>query len=108
MDRIDIRMPVEAVAPEVLLTDSEESSADLRLKIDEAVERQKRRYERLVIYRNRSLTGAMTEEFCGLEKDLQDYFALMARKIGFSSRTCHSVLKVARTIADLAGHENIA
>jgi magnesium chelatase family protein len=107
MDRIDIRMPVEAVEPEVLLTESEESSADLRLKIDEAVERQKSRYEGLGVYRNRSLSGAMTEEFCPLSGELQGYFSLMARKIGFSSRACHSVLKVARTIADLAGHEDI-
>lgn len=107
MDRIDIRMPVEAVEPEVLLTESPESSADLRLKIDDAVERQKQRYEGLGIYRNRSLSGAMTEEFCSLNRELKDYFALMARKIGFSSRACHSVLKVSRTIADLADHEDI-
>jgi magnesium chelatase family protein len=107
MDRIDIRMPVDTVKAEVLLTRSSESSADLRVKIDEAVRRQKRRYAPIGIHRNRSLTGAMIQEYCPLSQELQDYFALMARKIGFSSRACHSVLKVARTIADLAEHEQI-
>ncbi|MDC7233734.1 MAG: YifB family Mg chelatase-like AAA ATPase [Spirochaetales bacterium] len=107
MDRIDIRMPVEAVEPEVLLTESEETSSDLRLMIDEAVDRQKWRYEGLDFSRNRYLSGSLIQEFCSLTSDLSDYFALMARKIGFSSRACHSVLKVARTIADLAGHDEI-
>ncbi|MDA3957319.1 YifB family Mg chelatase-like AAA ATPase [Oceanispirochaeta sp.] len=107
MDWIDIRVPVEAVTPEVLLSESDETSADLRLKIDEAVERQNVRYEGTGIHRNRSLKVAMIEEYCVLSPELQDYFALMARKIGFSSRACHSVLKVSRTIADLAGHEYI-
>ncbi|MDC7239596.1 MAG: ATP-binding protein [Spirochaetales bacterium] len=108
MDRIDIRMPVETVPPEVLLTESPESSADLREKIIEAVERQRLRYRDLPIYRNRSLKGSMIAEFCGLNGELQNYFSRMAIKIGLSSRACHSVLKVARTISDLKGDEDIS
>ncbi len=108
MDRIDIRMPVEAVPPDVLLTESPESSADLRDKIQSAVERQRLRYKDLPFSANRSLKGSLIADFCTLGSDLQNYFSNMAMKIGLSSRACHSVLKVARTISDLKGQERIS
>ncbi len=107
MDRIDIRIPVEPVEPEVLMKKSPESSSDLRERIKVAVQRQGKRYKDLPFHRNRNLPVAGVQEFCALSKDLENHFALMARKLGFSSRACHSILKLARTISDLADQDTI-
>ena len=107
MDRIDIRIPVEPVEPKVLLKDCPESSADLRLRIDGAAERQRARYREFAFSRNRSLPVGAVGAFCRLSPELEEYFTLMIGKIGFSSRACHSVLKLARTIADLADRDEI-
>lgn len=107
MDRIDIRIPVEAVEPKVLLKDCPESSADLRRSIDVAAERQRSRYRERGFSKNRSLSVDGVGTFCRLSPELEEYFTLMIGKIGFSSRACHSVLKLARTIADLADRDEI-
>ena len=107
MDRIDIRLPVEPVEPEILLTESPEDSQSLKIRIEEAAERQKHRYKGLDMSQNRALKGELITRFCHLEPEVEGYFTLMARKLNFSSRACHSILKVARTIADLRGDEHI-
>ncbi len=107
MDRIDIRIPVEPVEPGILLKDCPESSADLRQRIDAAARRQRARYRDFPYSRNRSLPAGAIGEFCRLSPELEGYFTRMIGKIGFSSRACHSVLKLARTIADLADREEL-
>ena len=107
MDRIDIRIPVEPVSPDVLLTDHPASSAELRVDVIEAADRQIQRYKGENFSRNRDIPVGRLGEYCALSEALQKYFAVMARHLGLSSRACHSILKVSRTIADLAGHEDI-
>lgn len=107
MDRIDIRIPVEPVSPEILLNDRPASSAELRVRVVDASTRQVLRYKSEVFSCNRDIPVGMLGKYCFLMKDLQAYFTKMARYLGLSSRACHSILKVSRTIADLSGHDDI-
>lgn len=107
MDRIDIRIPVEPVSPEILLNDRPASSAELRLSVVDAYDRQCLRYKSEDFSRNRDIPVGRLGEYCSLPEDLQVYFTKMARHLGLSSRACHSILKVSRTIADLVGHDDI-
>ncbi|OQY34501.1 MAG: hypothetical protein B6241_04325 [Spirochaetaceae bacterium 4572_59] len=108
MDRIDIRIPVEPVSPEVLLNDQPLASAELRVSVVEASDRQAFRYKEENFRRNRDIPVGKLGEYCFIRENLQAYFTKMARFLGLSSRACHSVLKVARTIADLSGHDDIS
>ena len=107
MDRIDIRIPVEPVSPDILLADHPASSAELRKSVIEAADRQAIRYKNEDFSLNRSLPVGRLGEYCSLTEALKEYFAVMARQLGLSSRACHSILKVSRTIADMAGHDRI-
>jgi len=107
MDRIDIRIPVEPVSPDVLLTDRPVSTEVLKREVQEASDRQAVRYRREAFSRNRDIPPGRLQEFCTLTGPLREYFAVMARHLGLSSRACHSILKVSRTIADLKGREAI-
>ncbi len=107
IDRIDIRVPVEPVSPLVLLTGTTETSADLRERIAASVQRQSSRYEGRNFSRNRDIPTGLLQEFCPLSPELKEYFALIASRLGLSSRACHSILKVSRTIADLRDRDEI-
>jgi len=106
MNRIDIRMPVEPVTSDKM-TESMESSAELKERIAAAVQRQSSRYENKPFYQNRDIPEGLLKVYCPLDPPLKDYFICIARKLSLSSRACHSVLKVSRTIADLRGGERI-
>ena len=80
MDRIDIRIPVEPVSPDVLLTDHPASSAELRVDVIEAADRQIHRYKGECFSRNRDIPVGRLGEYCALSEALQKYFAVMARQ----------------------------
>ena len=107
MDRIDLRIPVEPVHPDVLLTDAPEPTDILKQRVREASDRQSARYRSEEFSRNRDIPAGRLGEYCLLTLPLQEYFTEMARHLNLSSRACHSILKVARTIADLKDKEAI-
>jgi magnesium chelatase family protein len=107
MDRIDIRSPVQAVDPKKLLLNREEDSSTVMNRIMQAVEIQKQRYIELNFSYNGKLTAKYIHRFCVLSDEVQEIFITAVRKLGLSSRASSSVLKVARTIADLEHAQNI-
>jgi magnesium chelatase family protein len=106
LDRIDMHVEVPAVPREVLLdqnTRGGESSGAVRERVERARERQHHRSGCI----NAALTNKQIEESCRLDEDGRRLLEQAIDRLGLSARAYHRVLKVARTIADLAGEENI-
>jgi len=110
LDRLDIRVPVLPSPPEVLLGPSSEPGSAIRARVKAAVSRQEARWRREEegprLLNSRLLPGHV-ERHCRLEADAVRVLQRAVQRLDLSSRACHSILKVARTIADLAGHDAI-
>ncbi len=108
LDRIDICMEAPRVDYETLRGKTkEESSAQIRERVVAARNIQRKRYEQLGIYTNGALEVKNIEEFCRLGKKEEQIMKRAYESLGLTARTYHKILKVARTIADLAGSEDI-
>ncbi len=108
LDRIDICMEAPRVDYETLRGKTkEESSAQIRDRVVAARNIQRKRYEQLGIYTNGALEVKNIEEFCRLGKNEEQIMKRAYESLGLTARTYHKILKVARTIADLAGSEDI-
>ena len=87
--------------------DRSESSAEIRERVKEAWERQRRRFQNSGIFFNSQMTGREVKHFCRMEVDAEELMEQFFGQMKLSARAYHKVLKVARTIADLAGTEKI-
>jgi magnesium chelatase family protein len=108
LDRIDIRVPVKPVSAEELLKGPGEKSEKIRRRIQLAWSIQEDRYASHPFRRNSALTPGMVLEYCGIDKATRQPFQKAVKKLYLSSRACHSILKIARTIADLSGENAIS
>ena len=110
LDRIDLRIPVKPVGPAELLGAQTASSADLLELVTRAREAQERRIDEGIEGLNSRLTPAEISICCGLDPGTERDFEHAVRSVSMSSRATHSILKVARTIADMedAGRIEIA
>jgi magnesium chelatase family protein len=108
MDRIDIHIEVEPVAISEM-TDSKpaESSAEIRKRVIVARDIQRRRFEGLDIHSNAMMNSAMLRKFAPLDKTCSELLERAMTRLNLSSRAYDRIIKVARTIADLEGAENI-
>lgn len=75
--------------------------------MEQARQIQEKRYEKAGWKLNSRLGTASTREFCPLGTDEQKLMELAFERMNLSARGYHRVIKVARTIADLAGEETI-
>lgn len=106
IDRIDIQIEVPRL-PKGALTGNQqrgESSAQVRDRVVAARSLQLERVSRP----NAQLSGRDIDGFCQLSKADASYIETAIEKLGLSARAYHKVLKVARTIADLEGQQQIA
>ncbi|WP_369572696.1 YifB family Mg chelatase-like AAA ATPase [Acidithiobacillus sp. IBUN Pt1247-S3] len=104
LDRIDLQVEVPVLAPEYLENAPRgESSAVWRARIAEAIERQWQRQG----CSNAQLQGEALDQHCALEKNSRDFLRLAAERLHFSARAYHRILRVARSIADLAAEASI-
>jgi magnesium chelatase family protein len=109
LDRIDIQCDIQPV-PYSLLKDAQpsESSATMRERVIKAREIQKNRFisynatAHSPIHCNAQMTPKMVREYCKLSDECDHLLAFAMDKMGFSARAYDRILKVARTIADLA------
>lgn len=105
LDRIDMQVEVHAVKPEALLAEAEgESSASVAARVAAARERQLLRQG----HSNALLDAAGIDAHCPLDDTAARFAQQAATRLHWSARGLHRALKVARTIADLAGSERIA
>ena len=108
LDRIDLIVDVQPVAIADLTGDaSGEPSATVRLRVLRARERQMKRPGRAARL-NAALHGRAFERTCALNEVGRRLLERSAERLHLSARGFHRVLKVARTIADLAGEASIA
>ena len=84
-----------------------EPSAVIRQRVVKAKEIQDIRYQKEEIFHNAQLTPSLLEKYCVLEKEAQEYLREAFCKLEFSARAYHKILKVSRTVADLAGKDKI-
>lgn len=109
LDRMDLHVEVPPVNFDELSSHTlAERSEDIRRRVNKARDIQKKRYHGTGAICNAQLTTAMLKQFCELESDARDFLKASFEKLSMSGRAYDRILKVARTIADLDGEENIS
>ena len=118
LDRIDIHVEVPRVDYEKLADDRlGESSSSIRTRVEAAREVQRRRFKRVAgrlggkggppLRSNADMGPAEIRQFCPIDSAGQSMLRAAMNQLHLSARAYHRVLKLARTIADLAGSEEI-
>jgi magnesium chelatase family protein len=85
----------------------EESSADIRKRVIAAREIQLRRFAGTSIHSNAMMNSSMLRTFCPLSRDVRSLLENAMSRLNLSARAYDRIIKVARTIADLAASPNI-
>lgn len=108
LDRIDIQVEVSSVKYENLNSISkEESSEQIKQRVEIARKIQLERYKNSDIYSNSELTPKLMEKYCKLDYKCEEILEKAFNKLGLSARAYGRILKVARTISDMEQSENI-
>lgn len=108
LDRIDLHVDVPSVLPYQLAQIPEgESSETVAKRVLRAVDIQRTRYQGLPISRNAEADGPLLEKVAPLDASGQACLIKAAEQMNLSARGYHRILRVARTIADLAGEDKI-
>lgn len=109
LDRIDLQVEVPRLTTDELLNNSikEETSLEIRNRVIKARKIQLERYKDDGILTNSELTPKLVKKYCKIDKDGENLFKTAIVKYQLSGRRYDRVLKLARTIADLDGSDNI-
>ena len=107
LDRIDIHIEVPNVNFENFSSSNEESSAQIKQRVNNARLIQKNRYKEFGIYSNGELSTKLIEKFCKIKSSSRSILEKYFQKNNLSARSYSKILKVARTIADLDEVEEI-
>ena len=108
MDRIDVRVPLEPVPPAQLCAPPDlQEETRVRERILQAVKRQKDRHAGMGFEWNSRMPGTAIDRLCELDAASRARLLKEAEKLHVSSRAFHSILRLARTLADLGGEERI-
>ncbi len=108
LDRIDLHIEIEPVDYEKLSSrNKEETSAEIRKRVNKAREIQRKRFEGTDISCNAKMSPKVTKEFCVLTVEASNLLKLSFDKLGLSARAYDKILRIARTIADLEESEGI-
>lgn len=105
MDRIDIQLWMSPVDPRKLVEKkAAEPSASVAARVMRAREIQKKRFGSSGdgVFCNAAMSSRMMERYCSLSPECKDLLERLIEKMGFSARACNRIIKLARTIADLA------
>lgn len=104
MDRIDVQIEVPVVPPDVLAASPDgERTIDVAARVSRARERQRARQGVL----NVALSGGLLESHALADASASSFLQTACARLGWSGRAFHRVLKLARTIADLAESDQI-
>lgn len=108
LDRIDIHIELQALRYQELSGDiPAESSAQIKERMNIPRIIQKGRFQNEGILCNAHMTHKQVRKFCTLGKEENELLKMAMAELNFSARAYDKILKVSRTIADLAGCENI-
>lgn len=108
LDRIDIHIEVPRVKYEKLASEKvSEASAMVKERVEKARETQRLRFKGSKIKANSEMSAKKIKEFCTLDPGAEKLVGNAVDSMKLSARVYHRILKLARTIADLEGVENI-
>ncbi|HEY9745490.1 MAG TPA: ATP-binding protein, partial [Oculatellaceae cyanobacterium] len=114
LDRIDIHLEVPRLKESELLNSQEnqagqtvETSASIRERVIQACQIQAKRFEALGIHCNAEMTPQQIKQFCALDAAGQSLMQKAIQRLHLSARTFDRILRLSRTIADLAGSDNV-
>ena len=107
MDRIDLRVHVPRIPFEELREEGRESSRVVRDRVGEARDRMRRRLVGTGRRCNAELSVSEVRRYCALAPDAEALASEATRGRRLSARGVHRMLRVARTVADLAGSERV-
>lgn len=109
LDRIDLQVEVPRVKVEHLQNSRKgEKSEDIRRRVESARERQYLRFEKDKILTNSEMGKKHLEKHCALSEECKSLLRALISSLSLSARGYYRLIKVARTIADLEGAEDIA
>ncbi len=109
LDRIDIQVEVPAVKyQDIIGRPPGEPSADIRRRVSAARMIQLQRFRGRKIFSNAGLTSRDIRQHCALDQEASRLMETAMKRFRFSARAYDRILKVARTVADLAGQERIS
>jgi magnesium chelatase family protein len=110
LDRIDIFMEVPRVDYEKLAADSQgEPSSTVQARVQRARDVQRRRFDGTALISNSEMTPTEVRQYCQahLDEQAQSLLKLAMTQLSLSARAFHRILKLSRTIADMAGSDRI-
>ena len=108
MDRIDLHIHVPSVEYDALRRKAQpESSAEVKARVEAAREIQRKRFAGRGVTCNALMTASMIAEFCPLDAACDKLMRTAFERMGLTARSHDRILRVARTVADLEGAENI-
>ena len=108
LDRIDVQVEVNSVKYEKLNSKkNEETSEEIRKRVNEARKIQQERYRKYNIFSNAELTPQLVEKYCKINEESKKILENAFEKLGLSARAYGRILKLARTIADMDKQEDI-
>lgn len=108
MDRIDIQLIVSRVdARKLVHRKPAEPSEAVAARVLKAREIQRSRFAGESIFCNAAMTNRHIDRYCPLSPECKALLERIIERMGLSARACSRIVKLARTIADLAGQPDI-
>ena len=108
LDRIDIQVEVPGLRYQELASkDAGEPSSVIRQRVNDARKIQLLRFEKTRLHANAQMGAKEIKRHCAVKEDAEKLLETAINKLGLSARAYSRVLKVGRTIADLAGADHI-
>ena len=108
LDRIDLHVEVTPVSFDEMTRDRKtESSKTIRERVIRAKEIQQKRFEKSGLHSNAMMPAPMMKDICALDTAGKNLLKIAMEKLRLSARAYDRILKVSRTIADLAASEDI-
>jgi magnesium chelatase family protein len=104
LDRIDIHIELPTVKYKELIDIRDaESSAAIKQRVEKARAIQRERFRDEGIFHNAQMNTKLTKKYCVLGDEAKELLRLAMTELGLSARAYDKILKISRTIADLAG-----
>jgi len=108
LDRIDIHIELPSLKyKELSDTKDAEPSAAIKARVEGARKVQRERFRTEGIFYNASMNTRLIKKYCVLNEESKELLKMAMTELGLSARAYGKILKVSRTIADLAGSEPI-
>ncbi len=108
LDRIDIHIELASVKYKDLIdTKDAESSAMIKARVEKARVIQRERFNSQGLFYNAQMNTKLIKKYCILGNEAKELLKMAMTELGLSARAYDKILKVSRTIADLAGSEPI-